>query len=73
MAQNEKLTEGIKEILLKHQACTRITYTDTDERVSYECDCGEREIDTDLRGADWLATHRTNLVVGLMSKLGVRA
>lgn len=73
LEKNDKLVEGIKQILLGHQACTRIVYTDTDDRVTYECDCGERESDTDLRGADWLATHRTNEVVALMSKLGVRS
>jgi hypothetical protein len=71
--QNSTLTEGIKKILLDHQAYTKIVYTDTDDRVTYECDCGSRESDTDLLGADWLATHRTGLVVNLMSKLGVRS
>jgi hypothetical protein len=73
VAQDSKLTEGIKKILLDHQAYTKIVYTDTDDRVTYECDCGARESDTDLLGADWLATHRTDLVVSLMSNLGVRA
>lgn len=76
MAQNTKLEEGIKQILLDHQAYTKIAFDVSggdNDRHSYECDCGAKETDTDLLGNDWLATHRTNEVVALMSRLGVRA
>lgn len=70
--KTETLREKIRETLKNHEAYTRIVYTDTDDRTSFACDCGAKETDTDLLGSDWLATHRTNEIVKLMTKLGVR-
>lgn len=71
-SKTDQLQEKIRDTLKSHEAYTRIVYTDTDHRTSFECDCGAKETDTDLLGTDWLATHRTNEIVKLMTKLGVR-
>lgn len=70
--KTESLREKIRTTLKEHDAFTRIVYTDTDDRTSYECNCGARETDTDLLGSDWLATHRTNEVVKIISAAGVK-
>lgn len=71
-SKTEALREKIRETLKEHEAFTRIVYTDTDDRTSFECNCGAREVDTDLLGSDWLATHRTNEVVKVISASGVK-
>jgi hypothetical protein len=68
----EQLRERIRETLKQHEAYTRIVFTDTDDRTSFECDCGAREVDTDLLGSDWLATHRTSEIVKVISASGVK-
>ena len=71
-SKTESVRERIRETLKQHEAYTRIVYTDTDDRVSFECDCGAREVDSDLLGSDWLATHRTNEIVKIISASGVK-
>jgi hypothetical protein len=71
-SKTETVRERIRETLKQHEAYTRIVYTDTDDRVSFECDCGAREVDSDLLGSDWLATHRTNEIVKIISASGVK-
>lgn len=71
-SKTDSLREKIRTTLKEHEAYTRIVYTDTDNRTSYECNCGAREVDSDLLGRDWLATHRTNEIVKLISASGVK-
>ncbi|UDL16616.1 hypothetical protein SEA_ATUIN_222 [Arthrobacter phage Atuin] len=73
VSKEESLRDKIKETLKEHEAYTKIQFADDDNnRISFECNCGAKETDTDLLGADWLATHRTNEIVKLISASGVK-
>jgi hypothetical protein len=54
-----------------HESVTRIVYTDTDDRVEYQCSCGESSSGTVLTDQEWKVAHTTDVVMTILSSVGI--
>lgn len=54
-----------------HEAMTCIVYTDTDDRLRYECTCGESSEGSGLLDWEWKVAHTTDVVMTLLASVGI--
>lgn len=66
-----RLRESICEAIDLHEAMTCIVYTDTDDRLRYECECGATSDDSDLNDREWIVAHLTDSVMDILSAEGI--
>lgn len=61
----------ICEELGTHEAMTCIVYTDTDDRLRYECTCGDSSEGSELTDREWLVKHTTDVVMTMLLSVGI--
>jgi hypothetical protein len=61
----------ICEELDSHEAMTCIVYTDKDDRVRYECTCGDTSEDSGLLDWEWRVAHTTDVVMTILKSAGI--
>lgn len=62
------IRDAIVEALTNHECMTRIVYTDTSDRTSFQCQCLAEDTGTGLWGRAWMIQHHADVIMAALLK-----